>query len=77
MDDELKAKVIDHYQKGEGSIQDIARVYRLTVEEVLEVLDMKDLTVVESVGDLIGQEEAGMDVTINPSHKFKVPFSTD
>lgn len=77
MDEQLKKKIIDHYQKGEGSIQDIARVYRVSMDEVLDVLDLNDIKTVTTRGDLIDQEEAGMDVQLVPQKTFKVPYTTD
>lgn len=77
MDDKLRQTVNDHYQRGQGSIQDIARVYRLTVDEVLEAIGMDDMATVNTMGDLIGQEEAGFDVPLNKGNTHKVPFTTD
>lgn len=78
MDDELKKKINDHYQKAEGSIQDIARVYRLSVDEVLRALGMDDMLTTQSVGDLIDQDEAGFDTVLNPhGQTHKVPYTTD
>ncbi len=77
IDDELKKKIINHYQKGQGSIQDIARVYRLTVPEVLGVLGLTDLTTVSTGGDLIDPSEAGPGATMNYGKQHQVPFTTD
>lgn len=77
MDDDLKKKVIEHYNLGQGSIQDIARVYRLDVDEVLEVLGMQDMMTVQTMGDLIGQEEAGLETTLQRGTRHKVPYNTD
>ena len=77
LDDSTREKIIEHYQKGQGSIQDIARVYRLTVDEVLEIIGVKDISNVRTQGDLIDAEEAGPGAQINLSKDFKVPFSTN
>lgn len=77
MDDATKKKIIKHYQKGQGSIQDIARVYRYSVDEVLDVLGLQDIKTVQSTGDLIDQEEAGFDVKLNPTKTHKISYSTD
>lgn len=77
MDEQLIGKIKNHYQKGEGSIQDIARVYRLTVEEVLDVLGLSDVKTVEGMGDLIGTNEAGPDVDIKVSNKYQAKFTTN
>lgn len=77
MSEETKAAVKQHYQLGQGSIQDIARVYRLTVEEVLEVLGLSDVMEVETSGDLIDQTEAGPEVQLKASNKFRAKFTTN
>ena len=77
MDNELIAKIKGHYQLGQGSIQDIARVYRCTVEEVLDVLGLSDVASVEGMGDLIGEDEAGPEVILKASNKYKAKFSTN
>lgn len=77
MDEDLKKKVIEHYNLGQGSIQDIARVYRLDVDEVLEVLGMQDMMTVQTMGDLIGQDEAGLETPLQSGRKYKVPYNTD
>lgn len=77
MDEDLKKKVIEHYNLGQGSIQDIARVYRLDVNEVLEVLGMHDMMTVQTMGDLIGQDEAGLETPLQSGRQYKVPYSVD
>ena len=75
MTDEMSAKIKNHYQLGQGSIQDLARVYHVTVEEVLEVLGLMDVAEVETSGDLIDQQEAGPEVTLKATNKFKTKFT--
>lgn len=77
MEDELKKKINDHYQKAQGSIQDIARVYRLSVDEVLEALGMEDMMSVETTGDLIDQKEAGPDALLNHGQRHKVEYTAN
>lgn len=77
LDDSTREKIIEHYQKGQGSIQDIARVYRLTVNEVLQIIGINNISKVTTQGDLIGPEEAGPGATIVPSKDFDVPFTTN
>jgi len=77
MDEDLKKKVIEHYNLGQGSIQDIARVYRLDVDEVLDALGMQDMMTVQTMGDLIGQDEAGLETPLQSGRKYKVPYNTD
>lgn len=75
MDDKLKTTIVNHYQKGEGSIQDIARVYRLSVEEVLDVLGLSDVATIEGAGDLIDQTEAGPEVVLKEKNVYKPRFT--
>jgi hypothetical protein len=77
MNEQDKQKIIDHYQKGQGSIQDIARVYRYSVNEVLQVLGMNDLLEVESQGDLIDPSEAGPGAQLEYSKKYNINFTSD
>jgi hypothetical protein len=67
MDKELTKTLSDHYQKGQGSIQDLARIYKVTVEEVLIAVGLSDMVDgVTLTGDLIDQREAGPLTTVNP-----------
>lgn len=77
MNEDLKKKINEHYQLGQGSIQDIARTYRLTVEEVLETIGQTDVSEVTGIGDLIGPEDAGPEVNIVAEKKYKANFSTN
>lgn len=73
----VEDRVKYHYMHGQGSIQDIARVYRMSVEEVLHLIGQDEmLTVEQSHGDLIDQSEAGPMTEINLQGK-KFPVSYD
>jgi hypothetical protein len=78
----VEDKVKYNYEHGNGqglapSIQDIARAYRLTVEEVLKILDHDEMLTVETQGDLIDPEEAGPSTTIKHGEQHKVNYSTN
>lgn len=77
MDDELQKKILGHYQRGEGSIQDIARVYRVTVQEVLEVIGEGSMGKITMGGDLIDASEAGPTAQMNYGQEIHVPFNVD
>lgn len=77
MDEQTVSKIKAHYQKGEGSIQDLARIYRLEVDEVLDMLGLSDVKEVEGMGDLIGANEAGPEVVIKTSNRYKAKFTTN
>jgi hypothetical protein len=71
-------KIIFHYQHAQGSIQDIARVYHRSVEEVLHILGLDDMSEVQTQGDLIDQSEAGPEVRVNPNgNPAKAHYTTD
>ena len=56
----VEDRVKYHYMHGQGSIQDIARVYRLEVSEVLRLIGQEEMmTVTSSHGDLVDASEAG------------------
>lgn len=75
-DDEEKIRY--HYQHAQGSIQDIARVYRKSVEEVLHILGLDELSEVQTQGDLIDQSEAGPETRVNPlGNPAKAHYTTD
>lgn len=74
----VEEKIMYHYQRAQGSIQDIARVYHKSVEEVLHILGLDDMTEVQTQGDLIDQSEAGPEVRVNPvGNPAKAKFTTD
>lgn len=77
MDKELEAKIKNHYLLGQGSIQDIARVYRLTVDEVLDVLGLSDVKIVEGAGDMIDQHEAGPEAVLREKNIYRANFTTN
>lgn len=77
MDAETRKKIQEHYQLGQGSIQDLARVYRVEVSAVLDVLGLNDLLEVESVGDLVDASEVDPNTTINSGKIHKAKFTTN
>lgn len=72
--EDIKKRILEHYQKGQGSIQDLARIYRLSVDEVLEIVGERHLSTVSTQGDLIDVNEAGPNAQMNYGREFKVPF---
>ena len=72
---ELKDKIRDHYEKGQGSLQDYARIYHVPMEEVLKITGNTHLAEVEMIGDQVDQEELGpRGGTVEPGQIVKVPF---
>lgn len=56
-------KAVDDYQTGRYSIQDIARIHSLEVDEVLQLTGNGEIGYVRFVGDQI--DDGGPGVTIN------------
>jgi hypothetical protein len=77
MDDNLRKQVNEYYQMGKVSIQDIARILRLSVPEVLEAIGEGDMSTVTIGGDLIDPSEAGPGAQMNYGQTVNVPFTTD
>lgn len=77
VDQETKDKIYEHYLKGQGSIQDIARVYSVDVNDVLEIIGAPELSTVSTQGDLIDPSEAGPGAEMNYGKDYRVPFTTD
>lgn len=73
----VEDRVRYRYMHGIGSIQDIARWDRLTVEEVLAWIGQSDMTIVTTQGDLIDQSEAGPGVQIEASKQHYVTYTSD
>lgn len=65
------------YVHGRGSIQDIARVHRITVDEVLHYIGQEELTTVETTGDMIDKSEAGPGAVLEYGKVHPVNYTTD
>jgi hypothetical protein len=50
-------RIVYHYQHGQGSIQDIARVYHYTVEQVLHIIGQDEMLSVPLGGDQVDAED--------------------
>lgn len=74
-EDKLKAQLRHAYQTGSKSIQDLARIYRLDVDYVLNVVGEGDLATVHMPGDMIDPTEAGNNAQMNYGETFRVPYS--
>ena len=67
IDDQLFDTVKDHYVKGRGSMQDIARVYHVPMAAVFDITGNSELKSVVIQGDLIDPQEAtGHGSSYNP-----------
>ena len=75
---EETAKEIKHwYMIGRGSIQDLARIYNVSVEQVLDLIGEGSAKSVTAQGDMIDAAEAGPGAEMNYGKEFKIPFSKD
>lgn len=71
-------KIKAYYMFGHGSIQDYARIFRMQVAEVLDILGLDDMSEVQTQGDLIDQAEAGPEVRVNPrGNAAQAHYTTD
>lgn len=77
VDEATRKKIYGHYQRAEGSLQDLARIYRVSVDEVLEIVGHSELGTVTIPGDLIDQSEAGPGAQMNYGRQERVPFTVD
>lgn len=77
--DEEIDKIKELYQRGKGSIQDYARIYRVEVAEILEILGMSEMTQVQYGGDLVDADEMGPEKNkIKPEgDTVRIPFTTN
>jgi hypothetical protein len=74
----IEERVVYRYNHAQGSIQDIARVYRLSMEEVLKLIGHDNMLEIPTQGDLIDQSEAGPEVRVNPmGNPARNNFTTD
>jgi len=77
LDEAKRAEINAHYQHGRGSIQDLARIHGVSVDQVLEIIGETTLSTVSTQGDLIDASELGPEASISYGKQFKVPFSTN
>jgi len=76
--EEEQKQIKDFYQRGQGSIQDYARIYRVSVPEILEIIGEQGLGSAKmSDGDLVDMEELGPTGKglINGPEHVQTPFS--
>lgn len=77
IEEKTKKEIRKFYLEGKGSIQDYARIYRLSVDEVLDIVGEKHLKTVQFSGDLIDAEEAGPATQLSHGEQYRVPYSTN
>lgn len=77
LDEKTSKAIQDHYMKGEGSIQDIARVYRVSVDTVLHLIGQDELTNVATIGDQVDASEAGNAELNYQGTVHKVDYTTN
>lgn len=71
------AEIINAYQKSHRSIQDIARIFDVSVDRVLNLIGHGNLASVTFQGDMVDAGEAGPGATMNYGQTTKVPFSVN
>lgn len=75
MDEKTKKAIIKAYQTSSNSLQDIARIYKVDVNDVLLATGNNNLATVTFAGDLIDQQEAGRGVELARGQEYDVPIS--
>lgn len=77
MDAKTRLLVIEAYQTSRNSIQDIARIYKVDVHDVMEAIGEGRSSHVQFGGDLIDASEAGPNAPLNYGKEVKVPITVD
>jgi hypothetical protein len=78
MDAKTKKQVYEAYQSGTNSLQDLARIYKVDLDDVLNLTGNGHLATVQtSAGDMIDSSEAGPGGRLNGPESTKVPFTTN
>lgn len=75
MDAKTRKAVKKAYLTSRNSIQDIARIYRVDVHEVMEVIGEGQASTVHLEGDMISQDEAGSNAQMNYGKDIKIPIN--
>lgn len=73
----VEERVMWRYQHGKGSIQDIARWDRLTVDEVLTIIGQDELKTVTTQGDLVDESDLQAGTPFNHGDQHRVTYTTD
>lgn len=71
----LQKKIIKEYQRGAYSIQDIARLNGVEVDDVLRLTGHADMLSITFIGDLV--DDAGPNVEIRASNPYKQNYTKD
>lgn len=77
MDKKTRQEILKAYQTSRNSIQDIARIYKVTVPEVLDLIGEGKSKSVTAIGDQIAPDEIGEGASFNSGKKFNIPYTTD
>jgi len=70
-------QIIHAYQTSSSSIQDIARIRRVSVEHVLVLIGQAEMTSVDIQGDLVDASEIGPGAEFNYGKTVAVPYTVD
>lgn len=67
-------QIVYWYQRGKGSIQDLARIFNVEVSYILDLIGEGHSSSVSVQGDLIDAGDAGPGVSMNYGKDIKIPF---
>lgn len=70
-------QIVDAYQSSRNSIQDIARIFGVSVEHVLQLTGNGELVNVTYMGDMVDTTEVGNQTPLNYGQVVKVPYTAD
>lgn len=68
-------QITQAYQKGANSLQDLARIFGVSMDHVLNLTGNSHLATVQTGGDLIDAVEAGKGAELNYGSEIDVPFT--
>lgn len=78
MDKKTKDAVLKAYQTSSNSLQDLARIHNVSLDEVLNLTGNGHLATVQtSPGDMVDGTEVGPGAVVNGPTSAKIPFTTN
>lgn len=68
-------QIINAYQTGSQSLQDLARIYKVDINHVLLLTGNENLATVHTGGDLVDQQEAGPHANLSSGEDIDTPIT--
>lgn len=70
-------QIVDAYQSSRNSIQDIARIFNVSVDHVLNLTGNASLASITFQGDMVDAQEAGPGAVLSYGQEVKIPYTTN